>query len=51
MGVLLRNGGREGIRTGDLLIANEEKSNLNRAILLIVAWFWLGKMRISLVLV
>jgi hypothetical protein len=25
--------------------------NLNRAILLIVAWFWLGKTRISLVLV
>jgi hypothetical protein len=28
MGVLLRNGGREGIRTPGLLIANEEKSEI-----------------------
>jgi hypothetical protein len=30
MGVLLRNGGREGIRTPGLLIANEDKSKLRR---------------------
>jgi len=30
MGVLLRNGGREGIRTPGLLIANEESLKLRR---------------------
>ena len=30
MGELLKNGGREGIRTPGLLIANEEKTTLRR---------------------
>jgi len=34
-----------------LIATRSGDQDLNRAILLIVAWFWLGKTRISLVLV
>jgi hypothetical protein len=38
-------------KVNELPLNGRNVFNLNRAILLIVAWFWLGKTRISLVLV